>query len=33
MRMHIKLWQQHFYVQTPENLTPWRDSNLGSSVL
>jgi hypothetical protein len=31
--MHIKFWQQHCNVLRPKNLTPWRDSNPGSSVL
>jgi hypothetical protein len=33
MTMHIKFWQQHSNVSRPKNLTPWRDSNLGSSGL
>jgi hypothetical protein len=33
MNMPMKFLQQHCNVLKPKNLTPWRDSNSGSSVL
>jgi hypothetical protein len=32
MKMQIKFLQQHCNALRPKNLTPWRDSNSGSSL-